>query len=134
MTHPRITSTIALTLTLAAGAAPIATANPQPVASGASCGDVCSGHGYGPADVATQIPASGASCGDVCSGHGYGPVSAPAAVLRVAVPRDGGFDWGDAGIGAGSAFALTIIGARGALRAANRRRRRTQHQHVSATS
>jgi hypothetical protein len=134
MTHRRITSTIALTLTLAAGAAPIATADPPPLARGASCGDVCSGHGYGPASVTTRIPATAASCGDVCSGHGYGPVSAPAAVLRVAAPGDGSFDWGDAGIGAGSAFVLTIIAAGGVLTATNRRRRRTHHQHVSATS
>jgi hypothetical protein len=125
--HHRITSTIALMLTLAAGAAPIATADPEPLASAASCGDVCSGHGYGPANVTTRTPATVASCGDVCSGHGYGSISAPAGVLRVAAPGGGGFDWGDAGLGAGSMLALTIIGIGGVLAGANRRIRNPQH-------
>jgi hypothetical protein len=73
------------------------------------------------------------SCGDVCSGHGYGPVSAPATVVRVVAP-DGGFDWGDAGIGAGSMLALTLSGLGGVLAATNRRSRQKQDQHLSTSS
>jgi hypothetical protein len=42
-------------------------------------------------------------------------------VLRVAA--NPGFDWGDAGIGAGAAFALTMIGLGAVLVLTNRRRR-----------
>jgi len=34
-----------------------------------------------------------------------------------------GFDWGDAGIGAGAGFAVTMIGLGGALVISSRRRR-----------
>jgi hypothetical protein len=127
MIHQRITTTIALTLTLAAITTPAAVASstatpvvrPNPdeqtassasSITGASCGDVCSGHGYGPVSVTTRAPATAASCGDVCSGRGYGPVNvATRAVPSVRPPSaavpGGGFDWGDAGIGAGGMLA-----------------------------
>ena len=73
------------------------------------------------------------SCGDVCSGHGYGPVSAPATVVRVVAPN-GGFDWGDAGIGAAGAIVLMLIGTSGVLAATHGRGRRAQQQRVSASS
>jgi hypothetical protein len=37
-----------------------------------------------------------------------------------------GFDWGDAGIGAGAAFALTAIGLGGAIAVGGRRHREGQ--------
>ena len=60
------------------------------------------------------------------------PQTNPASVTRVVelsprqaqVPSatsDQGFDWGDAGIGAGAAFALTMIGLGGVLVFNNRR-------------
>jgi hypothetical protein len=139
------------------------TASNAPAVTGASCGDVCSGHGYGPVSVATRAPATTAPCGDVCSGHGYGPVSvatrAPATtapcgdvcsghgygrvnVSTRAIPSvrppsaaapSSGFDWGDAGIGAGSMLALTLVGVGGVLAASNRRGRHTHQGQASAS-
>jgi hypothetical protein len=123
MTHHRITPTIALTLALAAAAAPVAWGDPQPLAQAEAA----------IANAPTLSPASTGLCSEVCSGGGYGPINTPATVVRVLAPGSG-FDWDDAGIGAGSAFALTIIGVGGVLTATNRRRRRAHHQHVSATS
>jgi hypothetical protein len=57
-----------------------------------------------------------------------GPATAPPTsptIVRVSA-SNGGFDWGDAGIGAGGAFALSIIGLGGALATSQRRARRTQ--------
>jgi hypothetical protein len=45
-------------------------------------------------------------------------------IVRVVAPS-GGFDWGDAGIGAAGGFALSMIVAGGALVASQRRDRRT---------
>jgi hypothetical protein len=147
--HHRITPTIAITLALAASAAPVAWGDPQPLARAESaianhapassglCGDVCSGHGYGTVGVTTSAPASSGLCGDVCSGHGDGTVGATTSPLGVRphpAPAGGGFDWGDAGIGAGGMFAVTIIGLGGALAATNRRRRQPQHQQTSPNS
>ncbi|MGZ4251355.1 MAG: hypothetical protein ACXVUE_24020 [Solirubrobacteraceae bacterium] len=101
-------------------------------ATGASCGDVCSGHGYGPVNVTAVPPAIGASCGDVCSGHGYGS-SVLASVVRIVTPRRG-FDGGDAGIGAVSMLVLTAIAFGGVLATTNRRSRRAPRRDVSATS
>ena len=56
-----------------------------------------------------------------------GPATVPAApptIVRVSA-SNGGFDWGDAGIGAGGGFALSMIGLGGALIASQRRERRT---------
>lgn len=49
--------------------------------------------------------------------------SAPPTIVRVTAP-DGGFDWGDAGIGAAGGFALSMIGLGAALAASQRRTRR----------
>jgi hypothetical protein len=149
MIHQRITTTIALTLTLAAITTPAAvasskagplvrpnpdeqTASSAPTITRASCGDVCSGHGYGPVSVTTRAPATAASCGDVCSGHGYGPVNVatrPVPTFRppsTAAPSVG-FHWGDAGIGAGGMLALALIGLGGAVTLAHRRRIHDEH-------
>ena len=144
--HSHIASAIALTLALAASAAPAAWADPPPFAhaeaaaanhatpaSAGPCSEVCAGGGYGSVNATARIPATAVSCGDVCSGYGYGPVSAPASVVRVVAPG-GGFDWGDAGIGAGGALALTMIGVGGALAATNRRGRHTHDQRANANS
>jgi hypothetical protein len=142
--HHRITTAIALTLALAASAAPVALGDPQPLAqaesaiashtpaSPVSCGDVCSGHGYGFVGV-TRTTASPVSCGDVCSGHGYGPVNTPATIVRVVAPG-GGFDWGDAAIGAGAALVLVGIGLAGTRAAPNSRRRHVRQQRATASS
>jgi hypothetical protein len=149
MTHHRITTTIALTLALAATAATAASAasaDPPPLTqtvaaiadhattgSPATCGDVCSGHGYGSRTMATRSRATAAPCGDVCSGHGYGSISAPATVMRAVAPS-GGFDWGDAGIGAAGAIVLMLAGIGGWLAATGRRRRGAHPRQASASS
>ena len=109
----------------------------QPAVGSWLCGDVCSGHGYGSVGVTTSAPAGSGLCGDVCSGHGYGSVGATTSALSVrphSTASGGGFDWGDAGIGAGGAFALTIIGLGGVFAATNHRRRQPQHQHQQASA
>jgi hypothetical protein len=59
---------------------------------------------------------------EVVSGGGYGNPAAPATLVRV-VHHDNGFDWGDAGIGAGSAIALMLLLGAAALSAGGVRRR-----------
>jgi len=44
-----------------------------------------------------------------------------------------GFDWGDAGIGAGAAFALTIVGLGGMLALDSRRNRETRNSDHSGS-
>jgi len=48
----------------------------------------------------------------------------PTQVRVVQAAPNPGFDWGDAGIGAGAAFALTMIGVGGLLLVTNRRAHR----------
>ena len=50
---------------------------------------------------------------------------APQAVVRVQVPQ-GGFDWGDAGIGAAGGVALAMLGLGGALVVSQQRPRRNR--------
>jgi hypothetical protein len=100
-------------------------------ASSALCSEVCSGGRYITVNGSTAGPVSTGPRTEVVSGGGYGPVSAPATVVRVVAPS-GGFDWGDAGIGAGGAFVLSMIGLGGVLAAANRRSRQTRHQQAGA--
>jgi hypothetical protein len=52
-------------------------------------------------------------------------VLAPQAVVRVQVPQ-GGFDWGDAGIGAAGGVALAMLGLGGALVVSQQRPRRNR--------
>jgi hypothetical protein len=49
--------------------------------------------------------------------------SSPTQVRVVRATLNPGFDWGDAGIGAGAAFALTMIGLGASLVVGNRRQR-----------
>jgi hypothetical protein len=153
--HGHIASAIALTLAVAAGAAPAAWADPQPLAqaeaaavnhptripaSTGPCSEACSAGGYGSmnqpaltqAGTGAALPHDPRPRSEVVSGGGYGPVSVPSTVVRVVAPS-GGFDWGDAGIGAGGAFALTMIGLGGVLAATNRHRRHP-HQRAHANS
>ena len=58
------------------------------------------------------------------SGQTTAPATPP-TIVRVSASNDG-FDWGDAGIGAGGAFALSIIGLGGALVVSQRRGPRTR--------
>ena len=150
MIHHRLTTT-ALTVALAMIFTPVALAsvtagplvrpNPDeqtvsavPATTGASCGDVCSGHGYGSVGVVTKVPAQEPLCGDVCSGHGYGSVSSPATTVRVIGAGGHRFDWGDAGIGAGVVIVLMLIGTGSVLVVGNRRGDGAHRRRASATS
>jgi hypothetical protein len=50
------------------------------------------------------------------------PASAQPTIVRVSAPN--GFDWGDAGIGAAGAVAISMLGLGGALALSGRRTRR----------
>jgi hypothetical protein len=56
------------------------------------------------------------------------PTAAPTAT------PSGGFDWGDAGIGAAGGLALSIVGIGGALALSGRRTRRTVGSRTSAVA
>ena len=118
-------------------------AAPTLASSPAPCGDVCSGHGYGlvstPAHVASSKSVSHANqasspapCGDVCSGHGYGFVSPQPTSVRVT--SGGGFNWGDAGIGAGACVVLLGIGLAGVRTVTKGRKPHPTEQRTIATS
>ena len=104
-TH-RITTTAAVLLSLAAAGAPTATARPD----------------FAPA--ANQPPPTVYSRPDKSLVPVTTPASVPQAVVRISSPT-GGFDWGDAGIGAAGGFALSMIGIGGALAISQNRARRT---------
>ena len=53
------------------------------------------------------------------------PPPAPTTIVRVITPT-GGFDWGDAGIGAAAGVALSMIGLAGAVAVSQRRTRRSR--------
>ena len=156
MAYHHRTATIALTLALALGV-PATTAaqlpdNPSSPASASPCSEVCSDGGYFGNSNTTRPTYSlptilnrvgdPGPCSEVCSGGGYGSVSRPSwtpddntASIPPAVARDvtpsGGFNWGDAGIGAGGMLALTVIGLGGALTLTRRRNHRIHERQAS---
>ena len=94
---------------------------PRQIASTGPCSEVCSDRGYG--SSATRPPATPTSTGpgsDVSSTNGYDLPRVPATVVRT-VSGDSGFDWGDAGIGAGAALGLMLAAIGGTLLLAQRR-------------
>ena len=78
------------------------------------------GFGYGSSPTASTGSTNPRS--EVVSAGGYGNPNVRATVVRVVSPGDG-FDWGDAGIGAGGALALMTLVIGGTLGATNIRRR-----------
>jgi len=97
-----------------------------PVDSG-PCSEVCSGGGYGfgnssSAESGAQLPHNPLAGTGLLSEQANGLVAAAhtPAVVHVTAPS-GGFDWGDAGVGAGGMLALILIGVGGVLTAARRR-------------
>ena len=127
--HHGIAAAVTLTLALATAAPASAKAGLRPTAGAAHlstpastnlCSEVCSGSGYAAAQTSSNGPRS-----EVVSGGGYGQPTAPATVVRVVSASDG-FDWGDAGIGAGGALALMTLLVGGTLGATNIRRRATR--------
>ena len=107
---------LALVLIAAAILAPSASARP--------IGQV--GPAASPASSPTQAPSSTAPTlphGVAYSSTQPSTPSTPSQVRVVPVAPNPGFDWGDAGIGAGAAFALTMIGLGSVLVLTNRRHR-----------
>ncbi len=96
------------------------------------CSEVCSGDGYGP----LTMPASTRALSGAAVPYGARPRSevvsigsatpnVPATVVHVVAP-DGSFHWDDAGIGAGSILALTLLGLGGVFAATHHRGRQGQ--------
>jgi hypothetical protein len=115
-TTRRITTTTAAILALAPVTAPIATARPL----------------EDPAIAANQAPTAVYSRPDKAeipvTPYGVRPAatsSPPQTVVRIQTPP-GGFDWGDAGIGAAGGLALAMLGVGGGL-VVSQRRGRTRH-------
>jgi hypothetical protein len=142
--YQAIRGTIALAAALMASLAPAAWADPAPLAKpeAAIAANSQSSAAVRPnpdEQTASNAPAiTEASCGDVCSGHGYGALNVSTrTVPSVRTPAAGsssGFDWGDAGIGAGGAMVLVLIGSGGVLATSSRRGRRTHQRQTSPSS
>jgi hypothetical protein len=76
-----------------------------------------------PADTAVKVDLRSPDAVDGATGSRR-HVSVPPAIIHVSAPAvdDGGFQWGDAGVGAGILFALLVLPAGGyALMVAHRR-------------
>ena len=74
--------------------------------------------------TATEAATGGGPGSEVIDNGGYGRAVVRPVVVRVAKPS-GGFDWGDAGIGAAAAIGLVMLGVTGAFALAQRRARRS---------
>ena len=86
--------------------------------------EVISGDGSGSANSTAASRGSTGPRSEVVSGGGYGSPAVPSTMVRVVAPS-GGFDWGDAGIGAGGAVALMMLLFGGVLTATRLRRPRS---------
>lgn len=104
--HHRIISSAAVALALAAGAAPAAAR-----------------YSYVGAAESPHIRAGTQPLGPVIN-----PSAPPATIVRVS-PGNGGFDWGDAGIGAAGGLALSMVALGGGLAVSQRRTRRGESAH-----
>jgi hypothetical protein len=121
MTHRHLTHTAALGLAVAAIAAPAAAAQQDlrsPDAVDAAQTALARGHDQQAQDNRSPDARDAA--------QGRGTFTAPSVtVVKVTQPTEttsGGFDWGDAGIGAGGVLALVLIATGGALMVTHRRR------------
>lgn len=85
------------------------------------CSEVCSGRGYGSTERRPAVtPTSAGLASDASSAKRDQPARVPATVIR-SIPGDTGFDWGDAGIGAGGTLGLILAATGGTLLLAHRR-------------
>ena len=112
------------------------TANAATTYSG-PCSEVCSGGAasYGPATQPSSMHRHPVAALRQ-SGQGIRADSAavaPPRVVRVAT-HTSGFDWGDAGIGAGASLLLLAIGLTGARAATTSRKRQTREQRAIVTN
>jgi hypothetical protein len=91
------------------------------IANTGPCSDVCSGGGYGSSvSRPAAKPTSTGPGTDVSSTNGYDFARVPPTVVRI-ISGDSGFDWGDAGIGAGAALGLVLAATGGTLLLVHRR-------------
>lgn len=72
---------------------------------------------------AVAAPAAAAKPADAPAGYTTPTVSEPSQIPVAPSAESDGFDWSDAGIGAGAGFAVTMIGLGGALVISSRRQR-----------
>ena len=121
MSHRLLTHTAAVGLAVAAVAAPVAVAQQDlrsPDAVDAASAVTQRAHNQQTQDLRSPDARDTAA--------GRGTFTAPrVTVVKVAQPSQttgGGFDWGDAGIGAGGVLALVLIAVGGALMVTHRRR------------
>ncbi|MGZ6565399.1 MAG: hypothetical protein ACXVHB_29110 [Solirubrobacteraceae bacterium] len=154
----RTAAAVAITLALTAGLAPTASADPAPLTRAEAA--IAATHGSAlvrpnadqqTATAATTYPGP---CSEICSGGAgsygstsqlartpdksgatlpHGNVNPAPTVVRV-VTHPGGFDWGDAGIGAAAALVLIGIGLTATRAATNTRRRHTREQRAIVTN
>lgn len=135
--HHLTRTAVALAAALSTSLAPAALADPAPLASAEA--QIAANHQSNTAvrpnpdeQAATGATANAGPCSEVCSGGAlsYGSASTastpPPAVVHV-VTHNGGFHWGDAGIGAGGMLAVTLIGLGGAITLTHRRRIHDAH-------
>jgi hypothetical protein len=139
--HHRIGSAIALTLALGATLAPSAWADPAPLAKAEAAIAAQSQAGVAvranpdqqiagtrpnsppsPRPVKVVFPNPDQQAPAVTPVD-YASPKVPATIVRVITPS-GGFDWGDAAIGAAAGFMLTVVGLGGVAAIARRRTRR----------
>jgi hypothetical protein len=118
--HSHIGPALALALALGLCAAPVASADPQPLAKAEA------------AIAANQSPRSPMVRPNPDEQAPW-PRSQSPAIVRVVVP-DGGFDWADAGIGAGGALVLVGLGLGAARAVTNVRRHHPSEQRAIATN
>lgn len=140
----QVAAALAITLALAASLASTASADPAPLAKAEAAIAAAQNRASstvqpnpdqqtvkGPA-AASALASSPASCGDVCSGGGYGFVSPQPP--SVGVVSGGGFNWGDAGIGAGVCAVLFGVGLVATRTVTKGRKRRPAERRSIATS
>jgi hypothetical protein len=113
----RITSAIALALALAGTVAPVAWADPPPLAQAEA------------AIAAHRHPASRAPVA-----NGANIIASPRPTPAPEATHHSEFDWGDAGIGAGGMLALSTLGLAGTLATTRRRNHHASRQQTSPTS
>ena len=118
ITH-RFSTGVVLALALAAASAPGASARPVGAETSAS------GANPPPAAVYSRQDKSIVPSTAPTTTARIAQASAPPAVVRLQ-PSAGGFDWGDAGIGAAGGLALSMIGLGGVLAVSQNRARRTR--------
>ena len=113
----RTATTAAIILSLAAAGAPAASARP---ADFVPAGKQAPPNGVYSRPDKSLIP--------VATPYGVDNTNAiaPPAVVRIQTVA-GGFDWGDAGIGAAGGLALAMLGVGGGLVISHHRPRRTRH-------